>query len=213
MYDWFLTGLGWFLSAAGGSSITHLFTRWRDKKVDQTKEKDELTGIGNAICFYLALQQSELINLKKNIEDRKTLLEKQKNNSFDRTIVQITQDFTLCKDLNINIETACKIILSAKQAQRGIPETLQSVFISNKRYMKILETLERYHEAKRTILKDNLDLNTLLNFLEANLSQYEKMIEEALPFAKTTLDSVKTIMLEHFGIKINISMGDTFKSN
>lgn len=66
----FSQGFGWLLSSIGGALITYCFTRCRDKKLDVKKERNELIATCNSICFSLALQLSELINLKKNINDR-----------------------------------------------------------------------------------------------------------------------------------------------
>lgn len=200
-----------------GSLITYYFTRRRDKKIDEKKEEDELNGISHAICFSLALQQSELTRLMMNIKNRKQLLDKikldnktKKDSPHPENLKEIGQDFDLHKNININLEYLSKI-LSAGKSKRGIVEVMQCIFISNNHYFENINMLERYQKFKRSIPQNKKFFAYLLDFLESNLPQYEKSIEKAQSFGKQTIDSFRVMMLEKFKIKIEIANGEIVK--
>ena len=195
-----------FLPAVIGSLITHFFNRRRDKKIDDKKEKDELFGIGNLVCFLLALQQSELVKLKKDIEARILNFETQKSFFSERDkIIQITQDFSLCEEINVDIKDSCKIILLAGKNARGIIEELQSVFISNRKYIDFIKKIKNYHEFKRALSSNQDATNSIIQFLDSNLKSFKEIASENLSFNQKTLTSFKRMMFEKFKIKINIS--------
>lgn len=215
MSDWFLKGATWLFSlviaSSIGSLVTYYFTRRRDNKIDEKKEKDELNGISHAICFSLALQQSELTRLIMNIKDRKQLLgEIKKSGQCPENLKEIGQDFELHKNININLEYLSKI-LAAGKSKRGIVEVMQCIFISNNHYLENIEMLERYQQFKKSIPENENFFNYMLGFLESNLPQYEKSIEKSQSFGKQTIDSFRAMMIEKFKIKIEISLGEIVK--
>ena len=218
--NWFLHGFGWLLSSVIGSLITYYFTRKRDKNISEGSKIDNLTSICNLVCLNLALQHSELENLKMNIRDRLQILPKIKGKtrrcSPDER-VQALQDFDFSTDVDIDFKNAGKLILAAAKDKRGAAEILQSVFISNKGYFKTINMLELYHEAKRSLQpKSPIDTTTsylddLVRFLENNAPAYLEQINKAQSFGKQTLESFKNSMFEMFNIKIYLSLGKSIK--
>lgn len=219
MDNWFLIGLGWFASSAGGSLITHFFTRQRDEAKDKKADRTKLVATCNSVCFYLAMQLSELGGLSKDIEYRSLQLQMiKKTDTLTRDItVAILQDFIFSKDLNINMEKISEVILPASGDQRGIVEILQSTFISNKKYFKIINTLERYNEAKRIMNNETTDktifMQNVLLFAENNMLQYQKEIEQNIRFISQSLDAFKATIKEKFNITVNLSLGEVVKLN
>lgn len=219
MGDWFLTGLGWLASSAGGSLITYLFTRRRDAAFDKKNERNKLVATCNSVCFYLAMQISELGGLFKDLEHRVEQLQKIKDIS-DRTRevrVAALQDFVLCKDLNVDIGKVSEVILSSSGDQRGIVEILQSTFLSNKKYFKIINALERYNEAKRLMRNEtteaNIYMSNLLKFAETNMPEYKNEVEQNMRFITQTLDAFKSTVRDKFNITINLSVGGVVRIN
>jgi hypothetical protein len=74
--SWYLDAAKWLASSLIGAFITYYFTRQRDKRLDAKKEFNDLTAVSNSICFYLALQQSELTKLEMDIKARMEFLQK-----------------------------------------------------------------------------------------------------------------------------------------
>lgn len=219
MDNWFLTGLGWFASSAGGSFITYLFTRQRDAAFDKKNKRNKLVATCNSVCFYLAMQISELGGLSKDLENRVTQLQKVKEpgNTAREVRVAALQDFVFCKDLNVDMEKLSEVILSAGGDQRGMVEILQSTFLSNKKYFKIISTLERYNEAKRLMNNETTDANVymqnLLCFAETNMPEYKNEIEQNMKFISQTLDAFKWTVKDKFNITVNLSVGGIVRLN
>ncbi|MHB1947359.1 MAG: hypothetical protein ACYCQI_04505 [Gammaproteobacteria bacterium] len=219
MCNWFLTGLGWFGSSAGGSLITYLFMRHRDLAFDKKSQRNKLVATCNSICFSLAMQISELGGLSKDIENRITQLQKVKEPGDTAREVRVAalQDFAFYKDLNVDMEKMSEVILFSGGDQRGVIEILQSTFLSNKKYFKIISTLERYNEAKRLMNNETTDPNTyihnLLQFAEVNMPEYKKEIEQNMKFITQTLEAFKSTVSEKFNITVKISIGEVVKLN
>jgi hypothetical protein len=115
------------------------------------------------------MQLFELGALFKDIENRIGELESLKKAVLTRDkIVAILQDFTFCKDLNINFEKLSEVLLFSGNDRRGIAEVLESIFRSNKKYFKVLSTLERFNEVKRI-----MDKETDANLIRENLLQFQ----------------------------------------
>ncbi len=219
MSDWFLSGLSWLLSSVVGGLITYLFMKHRDESTERKKIRNELVATSQLVCFYLAMQQSELGGLLKNIEYRQSQLNNIKANETRSrdSIVAVLQDFSLYQQLNINIEKISEVILFSGNNERGIVEVLQSIFISNKKYFKILSTLERFNEVKRLREKEAADVNViranLLSFSEINFPEYIKEIEQNFEFISKSLESFKATMKDKFNIIINLSVGPVVQLN
>lgn len=219
MNNWFLAGLSWFGSSAGGSLIAYFFYRRRDAAFDKKNERNKLVATCNSVCFYLAMQISELGSLSKDIEYRISQLQKIKDAGVTTREARVAalQDFVFCKDLNLDMEKISEIILSVSRDQRGIVEILQSIFLSNKKYFKVINTLERYNEAKRLMNNETTDANiymhNLLQFAESNMPEYKKEIEQNMQFISQTLDAFKTTVKNKFNVTVNLSVGGIVKLN
>ncbi len=165
------------------------------------------------------MQQSELAGLLKDIEYRQSQLNNIKARGIQSrdSVVTTLQDFSLNQNLNINIEKISEVILFSGNNERGIVEMLQSIFISNKKYSKILATLERFNDVKRIIGKETTDVNImrddLLVFAENNFPQYVKEIEQNLSFISKSFEAFKATMKEKFNIIINLSVGEIVQLN
>lgn len=208
-----------FMSTIIGALISYGSIFLHDTRRDRRKKISELTSVSNLICFSLGMQLSEINNLKINVQTRMELLEKIDGvgETIDRDIlVGIVQNFSLYKEVSIAMEESCKVLLSARTNKRGLPSSLQDVFISNKNYFKVMSMFEKYNEIKYLNSKDTKDtkepsVHDLVRFMEINLPKYEEEINKTIIFLKRTLDSFKQTILENFGIKIKMSTGDTVK--
>lgn len=216
MFDWFLTGLGWFTASAVGGFATYLYTQHHDKVKEQKEARNKLNATCHSVCFYLAMQQSELGGLLKDVKYRIKQLENINNNTAPtrEQMVAALQDFVFYKEINVSIEKISEVILPAGNDQRGIVETLNCIFISNKKYNKTLNSLDRFNEAKRLMNKDkNINLTRLLRFAEVNLPEYMKEIEQNMAFISQSLEAFKAEVKTKFNIVINLSVGEFVKLN
>jgi len=217
MLNWFLTGFGWFASSAVGGFATYLYTRHHEEAKDRKKSRNKLTATCHSVCFCLAMQQSELGGLLKDIEYRIVQLKDVESGMVTRDkMVTVLQDFPFYKDLGVNIKNISEVLLFAGNDQRGIAEILQSIFISNKKYFKVLNTLERFNEAKRLMDKEddaNLTRQNLLQFANTNLPQYKIEIEQNMRFISQSLEAFKATIKEKFNITVNLSVGELVKLN
>lgn len=210
--SWYLDAIKWLASSLIGALITYYFTRQRDKGLDAKKEFNDLTAISNSICFYLALQQSELTKLSKDVKDRIDAFQKLCGGDASRdNRIRITQDFTVCKNLNIDIEAAGKIILSITERNKDVVGILQDVFINNEWYFKTIAMLEKFNDFKRSMAQVEHGVDYIFQFVESNFPEYEKQIDQTKSFGKKTLDSFRESMGTYFGVKINVTMGEVFQ--
>lgn len=218
-YPWYLNGLKWLLvallGAFIGSFISYEFTCWRDKKLDKKEKFNELNAVSNSVCFYLALQQSELTKLIMDIKKRIDILhELPESKEIPRnTLILITQDFNVCENLQINMENVGKIILSVTENCKDIVESLQEIFISNEWYLKSISMLERFGDFKKSISQNERFLELIFGFVNSNFPVYEKQIKKTISFNKNTLETFSKKMQQYFGIKINVTTGEVIKLN
>lgn len=197
--------------------INYLYRRHHDEAKERKEARKKLNATCHSVCFYLAMQQSELGGLLKDIEYRiKQLNAIKKTGAANREMtVAALQDFVFCKDININIDKISEVIFPAGNDQRGVVEILQCVFISNKKYFKILNTLERFNEAKRLINQEDgaNAMPNLLTFTDTNLPQYQKEIAQNMAFILRSLEAFKAEVKEKFKIIVRLSVGDFIQLN
>lgn len=126
-------------------------------------------------------------------------------------IVQIAQDFTVCKNLAIDIESVGKIILSVTESNKNIVPLLQDIFISNEWYMKAIAMLESFNNFKRSVPQAGRSVDEIFQFVESNFPEYEKQIDQTKSFGKKTLDSFRESIGKYFGVKVNVTTGEVFQ--
>jgi phosphate/sulfate permease len=199
--------LSWFAATISGGLITYLFSWYKD----QDLKNNEAISSSYLICFNLSMQYSELAGLKHEMENRFELLQQLKNEEKKTSIEQLSQNktkiiqkFKPCSNISINFEHVAKYILPASRKHRGIVETLQDCFISNKKYTDCITKLNTYNQMLQS---DDLNPTTLLKFLEKNLPNLTKEINSAMSFNKQTLDSFKPTVKQAFGEEITMKPG------
>ncbi|MES2217289.1 MAG: hypothetical protein V4501_02650, partial [Pseudomonadota bacterium] len=146
------------------------------------------------------------------------LLEKFKTGEQSRNCrISVIQNFTYYDDIKINIKEASGILLSAIGNHRGAPEVLQSIFISNKKYLGVLEKLHNYNNVRQlsgTGLTDANDIVTsLITFIELNFPEYQKEIQHNINFIKQSFGAFKSFVKEKLDITINLSIGPVIQLN
>lgn len=117
--------------------------------------------------------------------------------SISRTELVLTiQDFIVDTQLSLKTDTV-GLLSSQLQTYRpdfkGYAEIMQSCYISNKYYMRIVKFLTDYNDMKRSLDKNDDFFDNLISFLSNNLPVYLEQLDKDMPFIKRTHESLEQL--------------------
>jgi hypothetical protein len=145
---------GWWLiinsicSALTGALIAHFSARYREKKNDTERSRKEIHGLLNTISFSLAMQYSQLYNLKRNLQDRLNILSDVSKMQQRDEAIQVFQDFSLDLSVIIKIEYISELlglVTDCFSTYKVNPDVFHSCYLSNKIYHDIMNNLKNYN--------------------------------------------------------------------
>ena len=214
-----------FISALLGGLVTLicniLFYRYQSRK----QQLNSIHAASTVIGFFMALQISELSLLAEVITERLNKIKALKSGA-QIDITEITADFACSTKISINMEEVAGKILAAygrkeqakSNGEKDITQILQCIFNSDRNYFKILRGLDRFNSIKRLAQEDlkkgiiadeHALLDTLINFLEQEVSGYSVQITETLlPYQKETFKNFKEEMQKQFKLQVNVSVSE-----
>ncbi|WP_454781677.1 hypothetical protein [Legionella sp. WA2022007384] len=176
-----------------GATLSHYWTKRRDKGTDLKKLEREISGLLHLISFSLLMQYSELYNLKKDLQKRLDILKSPTRMQTRDGIITVVQNFSLDSSIIIKFEhigNLLNLVTTRFSDYQINPSILQSCHISNKNYLKMISVLQQYCDMKKSIdSKENLP-NVLIDFLNINMPEYLRMVETYIQFIYKTQESL-----------------------
>lgn len=203
----FLNAGKFILSGIVGALIVVLINHFKQKYDTNERLRNDIYALLCKFFFISSIQYSELVNKKKEIEDKLLKIASLTAKSSKEDIVYVIQDFDYDAKISIctnDLSDALFKLKSMINYQSGDAQILQPFYLANDRYHEIISHFSRFNEMKRVLNDENL-ISLLLTHFKTYMPVALKKIDIELSFIKQTLDSCDELLkklgnrkLKHF---------------
>ncbi|EEZ95986.1 TPA: hypothetical protein VAI00_001349 [Legionella pneumophila] len=192
----FLNAGKFVLSGVVGALTVVLINHYKQKYDANTRLKNDIYALLCKFFFISSIQYSELINKKKEIEDKLLKIKSLTKQSPADDIVYVIQDFDYDAKIAIcinDLSDALFKLKSMKNYQSGDAQMLQPFYLLNDKYHEIISHFSRFNEMKRTLNDENL-VYLLITHFEKYMPVTLEKIDKELTFIKQTLNSCDELL-------------------
>ncbi|HAT8177882.1 TPA: hypothetical protein JA361_00080 [Legionella pneumophila] len=142
------------LSGAVGATIVVIINHFKQKHDHRVQLENDIYALFCKFFFISSLQYSELINKKKEVEDKLSKLKKLTHSTPKQDLVYIVQDFDYDQTINISTDDLSNALFklkSMKSYQSGDAQMLQPFYLLNDKYHEIINHFAMFNEMKRNV--------------------------------------------------------------
>lgn len=142
------------LSGAVGATIVVIINHFKQKHDRRVQLENDIYALFCKFFFVSSLQYSELINKRKEIEDKLSKLEKLTHFTPKEDLVYIVQNFDYDQRINMSTDDLSNALFklkSMKSYQSGDAQMLQPLYLLNDKYHEIINHFAMFNEMKRNV--------------------------------------------------------------
>ena len=195
-YRHFLNAGKFILSGIVGALTVVLINHFKQKYDANTRLRNDIYSLLCKFFFISSIQYSELVNKKKEIEDKLLKIKSLTEQSPAEDIVYVVQDLDYDAKITIcvnDLSDALFKLKCMKNYQSGDALMLQPFYLANDKYHEIISHFSRFNEMKRT-LKDEHLVSSILTDFEKYMPVVLEKIDKELAFIKQTLNSCDELL-------------------
>lgn len=185
------------LSGMTGALIVVIISHFKQKFDARIRLKNDIYALLCKFFFISSIQYSELLNKKKEIEDKLTKIQMLTKESPIQDIVYIIQDFDYDEKITICVNDLCDMLFklrSVKNYQSGDNQILQPIYLINDKYHEIIRHFSRFNEMKKTLKDEPLIHDLIIDFFGKYMPVALEKINKQLVFIKQTLNSCDELL-------------------